>query len=246
MRPILSILVFIVLLIGCNPQFENTFEADVIVYGGTSAAVIAAVEVAQSGKSVIVVSPDLHLGGLTAGGLGWTDTGKKETIGGLSREFYHRIWKHYDKEESWIWQKKSEYGNRGQGTRAIDGEHRTMWIFEPHAAEQVFEDFITENNIEIHRDEWLNRETGVEKKDGQIVSLTTLSGKTFKGKAFIDATYEGDLMACAGISYHVGRESTDTYGEKWNGVQTGTLHHQHWFWSDISPYKIPGDPSSGV
>ncbi|MDX1286161.1 MAG: FAD-dependent oxidoreductase, partial [Draconibacterium sp.] len=92
---------------------ENTYEADVIVYGGMSAAVIAAIEVAQSGKSVIMVSPDVHLGGLSAGGLGWTDTGKKETIGGLSRDFYHRIWKHYDKEENWIWQKKSEYGGRG-------------------------------------------------------------------------------------------------------------------------------------
>ncbi|MBT6766735.1 MAG: FAD-dependent oxidoreductase, partial [Prolixibacteraceae bacterium] len=179
-------------------------------------------------------------------GLGWTDTGKKETIGGLSREFYHRIWKHYDSEDSWVWQQKSEYGNRGQGTMAIDGDQRTMWIFEPHAAEQVFEDFITENNIQILRDEWLDREDGVIKKDGKIVSLKTLSGKILKGKVFIDATYEGDLMANSGVSYHVGRESSATYNEKYNGIQTGVLHHQHWFWEDISPYKIPGDPSSGL
>jgi hypothetical protein len=128
----------------------------------------------------------------------------------------------------------------------MDGENRTMWIFEPHVAEQVFEDFVEENNITVYREEWLDRENGVEKSDGKITSMTTLSGKTFKGKVFIDATYEGDLMASAGVSYHVGRESTDTYNEKWNGVQTGVFHHGHYFKSNISPYKIPGDPSSGV
>ena len=230
----------------CQKIEQNSFEADVIIYGGTSAAVTAAVEVAQSGKSVIVVSPDTHLGGLTAGGLGYTDTGNKSVIGGLSREFYHRVWLHYNDSAAWIWQKHSEYGNKGQGTVAMDGENRTMWIFEPSVAEKVFENFVIENNIKIYRDEWLNRENGVEKTDGKITSFTTLSGKTFKGKMFIDATYEGDLMASAGVSYHVGRESMDTYNELWNGVQTGVLHHQHWFWENISPYKIPGDPTSGL
>lgn len=224
-----------------------TYEADVIVYGGTSAAVTAAVEVAQSGKTVIVVSPDLHLGGLSAGGLGWSDTGNKATIGGLSREFYHRVWKYYNIDSTaWVWQKQSEYGNKGQGTPAIDGENRTQWIFEPHVAEQVFEDFIKENDIAIHRDEWLDREAGVKMKDGKIIAITTLSGKAFRAKMFIDATYEGDLMAAAGVSYHVGRESNDTYGETWNGVQTGVNHHGHNFSAKVSPYKIPGDPSSGL
>jgi hypothetical protein len=98
----------------------------------------------------------------------------------------------------------------------------------------------------VYKEEWLNRDNGVVKKDNKIISMTTLSGKTFKGKMFIDTTYEGDLMASAGVAYHVGRESSDTYGEKWNGVQTGVLHHQHWFWENISPYKVPGDPSSGL
>lgn len=238
----------IILILGCGQKKseDNTYKADVIIYGGTSSAVIAAAEVVQSGKSVIVVSPDKHLGGLTSGGLGYTDTGDKSTIGGLSREFYHRVWLHYNDSSAWVWQKHSEYGNKGQGTVAMDGENRTMWIFEPHVAEQVFEDFVNENNITIYRDEWLDREDGVEKEDGKITSFKTLSGKTFSGKMFIDATYEGDLMASAGVSYHVGRESMDTYGEKWNGVQTGVFHHAHFFKSEISPYKIPGDPSSGV
>jgi hypothetical protein len=229
-----------------SPKNDNLFEADVIVYGGTSAGVMAAVEVVQSGKTVILVTPENHLGGLTASGLGWTDTGKKEVIGGLSRNFYHRIWQHYNQDQAWVWQKKEEYGGRGQGTPAIDGSKRTMWIFEPHVAEKVYEDYIAEYKINTFREEWLDRASGVRKKNGKIVSMTTLSGKTFKGKIFIDATYEGDLMASADVSYHVGRESSKTYDEKWNGVQTGVLHHQHWFWENISPYKIAGDPSSGL
>ena len=236
------------LLWSCQPKQATApvFEADVIIYGGTSAAVIAAVEVSQSGKSVLIVSPDTHLGGLTSGGLGYTDTGDKSVIGGLAREFYHKVWLHYNDSAAWVWQKHSEYGNKGQGTVAMDGENRTMWIFEPHVAEQVFEDFVKENNLTIYRDEWLDRENGVNKDGQQIISFKTLSGKTFKGKVFIDATYEGDLMAEAGVSYHVGRESKDTYNEQWNGVQTGVLHHQHWFKANISPYKIPDDPNSGV
>lgn len=229
-----------------SPKNDNLLEADVIVYGGTSAGVMAAVEVVQSGKTVILVTPETHLGGLTASGLGWTDTGKKEVIGGLSRNFYHRIWQYYNQDQAWVWQKKEEYGGRGQGTPAIDGSKRTMWIFEPHVAEKVYEDYIAEYKINTFREEWLDRASGVRKKKGKIVSMTTLSGKTFKGKIFIDATYEGDLMASADVSYHVGRESSKTYDEKWNGVQTGVLHHQHWFWENISPYKIAGDPSSGL
>ena len=234
---------------GCQKKESHRHKADVIIYGGTSAAIIAAVEAIQSGKSVIMVSPDIHLGGLSSGGLGWTDTGRKETIGGLARNFYHRIYEHYQKDDAWKWMKKEEYGNRGQGAPAIDGQERTMWIFEPHVAEGVFEELIAENNIIVFRDEWLDREKGVRKLDGEIISISMLSGKTFEGKMFIDATYEGDLMAAAGVSYHVGREGNDVYGETWNGVQTGVYHHRHHFKvldEPIDPYWIPGDPASGL
>ncbi len=237
-------IVLLFLLQACGNS--ATYKANVIIYGGTSAAVIAAVEVVKSGKKAIIVSPDTHLGGLSSGGLGYTDTGNKATIGGLSREFYHRVWLHYNDSNSWKWEKHEEYGNKGQGTPAMDGENRTMWIFEPHVAEKVFEDFISEYDIPVYRDEWLNRESGVVTKDGKVVSFTTLSGKTFKGKMFIDATYEGDLMASAGISYTVGREACSEYNEQWNGVQAGVYHHGHYFKSDISPYVIPNDSNSGL
>ena len=237
-------IVLLILLQACGNS--ATYKADVIIYGGTSAAVTAAVEVMQTGKKVIIVSPDIHLGGLSSGGLGYTDTGNKATIGGLSREFYHRVWLHYNDSNSWKWERHEEYGNKGQGTPAMDGENRTMWIFEPHVAEKVFEDFISEYNIPIYRDEWLNRESGIVTKEGKIVSFTTLSGKTFEGKMFIDATYEGDLMAGANVSYTVGREACSEYNEQWNGVQAGVYHHGHYFKSDISPYVIPDDPNSGL
>jgi len=225
----------------------KTYDTDVVVYGGTSAAVTTAVQVAKMNKSVIIVSPFEHLGGLSSSGLGFTDTGNKSVIGGLAREFYHRVYLHYQNPQAWTWQKKEEYGNRGQGTPAIDGENRTMWIFEPHVAEQVFEDFVSGYEIKVHRDEWLDCQNGVEMDGSKITAITTLSGQKYRAKMFIDATYEGDLMAAAGVSYDVGREANGVYDEEWNGVQTGVLHHSHHFGvMNISPYVVPGDPSSGV
>ena len=224
-------------------------DHDLVVYGGTSAGVVAAVQAKRMGKSAVIVCPDRHLGGLSSGGLGFTDTGNKAVIGGLAREFYHRVWKHYDRPEAWTWQAKSAYGNKGQGTPAIDGAQRTMWIFEPHVAEAVFEDLVREHDIPVHRDEWLDRQKGVRKTGPRLASITTLSGKTYAGRMFVDATYEGDLMAAAGVTYHVGRESTNTYAETWNGIQTGILHHRHHFGvlkQGLSPYVVPGDPSSGL
>ena len=224
-------------------------QFDLVVYGGTSAGVIAAVQAKRLGKSVVIVSPDVHLGGLSSGGLGFTDTGNKAVIGGLAREFYHRVWQHYDRDDAWTWQKRTEFGNKGQGTPAIDGAARTMWLFEPHVAEKIFEEFIAEYRIPVDRNEWLDRARGVTKRGGAVIAIATLSGKTYRARMFIDATYEGDLMAAAGVDYQVGREAQSTYGEKWNGVQTGVLQHRHHFGvlkQPISPYVIAGDPSSGL
>ena len=240
--------VILLLFFVCQFSFgQKNFKADVIIYGGTASAVMAAVQVKKMGKSVIVVSPDTHLGGLSSGGLGFTDTGNKEVIGGLSKEFYQRLFTHYDSDKAWIWQKKSEFGNKGQSTVALDGTLKSMWIFEPHVAENTFEQFVKEYEIQVLRNEWLDRSSkGTVKKEGKIVSFKTLSGDIFTGKMFIDATYEGDLMAAAGVNYHVGREANRVYNEKWNGVQTEVFQHGHYFQTKISPYKIAGDPSSGL
>jgi hypothetical protein len=247
MKSTVYILLAILGLAGCQPEpGSGALKADVIVYGGTSAAVTAAVQVARMGKSVILVSPDKHLGGMSSSGLGFTDTGNKEVIGGLAREFYQLIYTHYQSPDAWNWQKQSEYGNKGQGNPAIDGANRTQWIFEPHAAEEAFEQLIKASNISVYREENLNRETGVVIKDGRIISIQTLSGRIFRGKVFVDATYEGDLMASAGVNYTVGREAGSVYDEQWNGIQKGVFHHGHYFREPVDPYKIPGDPSSGL
>jgi hypothetical protein len=218
---------------------------DVVIYGGTSAAVAAAVQVKRMGKTVVIICPEQHLGGLTAGGLGWTDSGRKEAVGGLSREFYQRVKKHYDKSEAWPFQKPEEYSR-------YRPDEDAMWVFEPHVAEQTFEQLVAEYKIPVHRDQWLNRNGGVKKKGSRITSITMLSarspkdsGKTYRGTVFLDATYEGDLMASAGVGYHVGREDNDTYGETLNGVQTRNAT-KHQFEKPVDPYITPGEPASGL
>ena len=201
------------------------------------------------GKTVAIVCPEKHLGGLTSGGLGWTDLGEEAVVGGFAREFYRRVWQHYSREDAWRWQKMAEYRASPVAARSMDDREKTMWHFEPHVAEAIFEAFVREHDIAVFRDEWLDRRNGVKKSQGRITSITTLSGKTFGAKMFIDATYEGDLMAAAGVEFHVGREGKAQYNEEYAGVQTGVRHHRHHFGmvaKPISPYRIPGDPGSGV
>jgi len=224
-------------------------ETDVCIYGSTPSGIAAAVQAARMGKSVVIVTPDKHLGGMSSSGLGFADTGKTAVIGGIAREFHQRIWQHYENPKAWHWQAREKYGNQGQGTQAKDDEGKTMWVFEPSAAEKVFESFIKEHNIPVYRDEWLDRANGVQKNGANISQITMLSGKKFAAKMFLDTTYEADLLAAAGVDYHVGREAQGVYGEKWNGVQSGVLHHRHHFGvlkQPVSPYVVPGDPTSGV
>ncbi|MCG8584530.1 MAG: FAD-dependent oxidoreductase, partial [Pirellulales bacterium] len=213
---------------------------DLVIYGPTSAAVAAAVQAKRMGKSVIIVGPDKHLGGLSSGGLGWTDSGNKAVIGGISREFYQRVRKYYDDPKTWKWQKPSEYNRYREGEDA-------QWTFEPHIAERVFEDLVREYKIPVVRDEWLDRAPGkgVAKKDGRISAINMLSGNTYRGKMFMDATYEGDLMAAAGVTYTTGREANSKYDETLNGVQIANAR-KHQFRYKISAYKVPGDPKSGL
>ena len=249
MRRVLFVsgLLSIILFQSCKYNYPGPVSrADIIVYGGTSAAVTTAVQAAETGMSVIIVSPDQHLGGMSSSGLGFTDTGNKEVIGGLARRFYQLIYQYYSNDDAWRWQKKSEYGNVGQGNPAIDGDKRTMWIFEPHAAEWAFEKLVKNDRIKIFRDEWLDREKGVIIRNGEIAAIKSLGGRYFVGDVFVDATYEGDLMAASGVRYTIGREACSAFDEKWNGVQKDVHHHGHWFKDRIDPYRIAGNPASGL
>ena len=231
---------------------------DVVIYGGTSGAVVAAVRAAMLGSSVVLVSPDKHLGGLSSGGLGYTDSGNTRAIGGLAREFYRRVWTHYQRPETWKWQPRESFAALGQGVKKSDVGDHSMWLFEPHVAERIFDQWLEEHGVEVVRDALLDREKGVEigPRDEagagpRIVAITTLAGSSgparrFAGKVFIDATYEGDLMAAAGVKYHVGREANAVYGEEWNGNQVGILHHSHNWKMPVDPFKQPGNPASGL
>ncbi len=244
------------LIIYNNCQNKSAqIEYDLVVYGGTSAGVAAAIQAKRMGKTVILIEPGSRIGGLTTGGLGQTDIGNKAAIGGISREFYEAIKTYYDSQENWKWQRMQEYFDGGQ-TRTKSGES-AMWTFEPSAALTVYEDFIRNEKIELVLNNKLDRANGVEKKDGKIVSIRTLSGEEYHGKMFIDATYEGDLMAATGVSYTVGREPNSTYKETMNGVNTkltdttmtGLRAHNainHNFVDGVDPFVIKGDPASGL
>ena len=227
-----------------------------VIYGGTSAGVSAAIQASRMGKTVILIEPTNRIGGLTTGGLGQTDIGNKQAIGGISREFYQNIKKYYQQPENWKWQKSNEYKDGGQ-TRT-DSKEDAMWTFEPSAALKILHQMLEpEKNITLVYKQRLNRKNGVTKKKGQITSIAMESGEVYSGKAFIDATYEGDLMASAGVSYTVGRESNKQYGETLNGVHTAdtarTMTNQpsrnsinHNFVRGVDPYREKGNPGSGL
>ncbi|MEM9827498.1 MAG: FAD-dependent oxidoreductase [Planctomycetota bacterium] len=231
-----------------TPAPTQATSHDVVIYGGTAAAVTAAIQTRRMGKSVLVVSPDKHLGGLSSGGLGWTDSGKKQAIGGLAREFYRQVWQHYEgSDDAWPFQRRQAYGKRSQGDPSDLPGAKTMWVFEPHVAEAIFDRWVREHDLQVIRQSRLDRSAnGVVKQDARIVAIRTLDGALHRGKMFIDATYEGDLVAAAGVTTTLGRESNDTYGETFNGNQVGVYHHAHFFKQPIEPYRIPGDPDSGL
>lgn len=233
---------FLIGLLAPATCFGAEEKYDIVVYGGTSAGVAAAVQVAKMGHTVALIEPGRHLGGLSSGGLGATDIGNKAAIGGLSREFYQRIYQHYEQTSAWKQETLAEYKTRKRG-RSIDTD--TMWGFEPHVAEQVFDDMVREAKVPVVFGERLDLKSGVDRQGGRITAVTMESGRVIRGRVFIDATYEGDLMAKAGVSYAVGREGNATYGETLNGVQVAQgIYHQ--FIEPVDPYIRPGDRSSGL
>ncbi|WP_073095328.1 FAD-dependent oxidoreductase [Cyclobacterium lianum] len=208
--------------LSCSSEKAQGLESyEVVVYGANSAGIIAAYTAKTMGKSVLLIEPSQHLGGLTTGGLGYTDIGNKYAVTGLSRDFYRRLGDHYGKFE--------------------------QWIFEPSVAKRTFQDYLDRAGIDV---QYEYRLTGVEKEDGFIREIELEKAndpgrepRRVAGKMFIDATYEGDLMALSGVSYAIGRESNEVYGETYNGVQLMTGHQ---FPDGIDPYNTPGEPSSGL
>ncbi|MCC6290151.1 MAG: FAD-dependent oxidoreductase [Chitinophagaceae bacterium] len=222
-RQLLKCCIVIYCLSLCNVSFsQKKIAVDICVYGGTSSGVIAAYTAKKMGKTVVLIEPGKRLGGLTSGGLGYTDIGNKFAISGLALDYYRRIGNYYGKFE--------------------------QWIFEPHIAENLFKQYIQSGAVNVL---YTNRLKSVS-KDGTAIKTITVENSdkpnsntdyTITAKVFIDCSYEGDLMAKSGVSYTVGRESNNTYGELYNGVQ---LRDKHQFRDSIDPYKVKGDPKSGL
>jgi hypothetical protein len=234
---------------------QKTNNYDVVIYGGTSAGIASAIQTSRMGKTVVIIEPTNRLGGMTTGGLGQTDIGNKHVIGGISREFYQNIRKYYDNPNNWKWQSRDDYMDTGQ-TRT-DKNEDAMWTFEPSAALKVYQQMLASEKVDIIYGERLNRKTGVVKSNGRIIVIQMENGSKYSGKIFIDATYEGDLMAASGVSYSIGRESNKEYGETLNGVQANKINrtlkwtvsrngYNHNFADGVDPHVIKGDPNSGL
>lgn len=194
-----------------NPE---SYKADLVIYGATPGGLSAAVQASRLGLSVILAEFSREFGGMTASGLGATDLGAREAVGGIAKEFYESIGEYYDTE--------------------------ILESFEPKVAKSIFQSWIDKYDIKIVYEQHLEV---VEKENGKITKITMEDGTNYNGKVFLDSTYEGDLLARADISYHVGREPNSTYKEIYNGIYFGAQHHKFETW--IDPYVIEGDESSG-
>lgn len=214
-------LFFLIWVIPLSSASGNTLQADICIYGGTSAGIIAAYTAAKQGKSVIIVEPSQHIGGMSSGGLGYTDIGNKYVVKGLALDFYRKLGQHYGKFE--------------------------QWVFEPRVADSIFRAYLDESGAKLIQGMLLSEVHKIGAEITEIVVNPTENGQrnpvSIKAKVFIDCSYEGDLMAKAGVSYHVGREANKVYDETLNGVQ---LMKGHQFPDGIDPYVVSGDKSSGL
>lgn len=236
-------------------ESAKVIEADVCVYGGTSGGVIAAVQAARMGKRVVIAEPGKHLGGMTAGGLSAVDIGDPRTVGGITREYFTRLVASYGQKLEWNKPFKSKGGGPATGG---------AYSIEPRVAEQLFNEMAREAKVAVH---FNARLASVKKNGSRIKEFVTEDGTIFRAKMFIDTTYEGDLMAKAGVSHTLLREGNAKYGERYNGIYydvkyeprtnhlkpkpgvTGRTPSGQGAWDrdfPLDPYVKRGDPRSGL
>ncbi len=187
--------------LGLGATAPTADEADLIIWDSTPAGLTAAIAAARAGLSVIIVTEDQHLGGLQTSGLGYTNAGQIPTMGGITREFHERVLKYY----------AGKYGHKSDQVRACLNGFR----FEPHVAEAIWEAWLRETGVQCARQEVIQ---SVDKAGVRITTLRTVNGRGFRGKVFLDASYEGDLLALTRCTFHLGRESRAQYGETLAGA----------------------------
>lgn len=239
----LSIIVFLIGFQGPITSTPEPLQADVVVYGDAAVGVAAAVQAARMDESVILVSQYGHLGGMTSSGLGFSDIGNQKILGGISREFYNRVYLHYENPAAWDKQAGANFKGSALGAARFDHEEKLGAVFEPKVAEMIFNQMVDEAGVKVIHGR-LDLENGVTMKGQRITAIRLEDGRQISGKMFIDASYEGDLLAAAGVSYTKGREGNDTYNETVNGItEPGRANN---ITVDVDPYLIEGDPESGL
>lgn len=223
----------------------RVLDVDVCVYGATSAGVVAALQAKAQGNTVVLVDCDGWIGGLTTSGLGATDVGNKDAIGGLARSFYRRLGAHYERPEAWTRQRRADFRGRGH-----EADSDTAWTFEPSVAQATFAAMLAEAAIvplraRLDRGADGRSTAGVTKDGARLAALRCEDGTSIAARVYLDCTYEGDLLAAAGCTFVVGREANAHYGETLDGVQTNNAT-KHQFAGRVDPYVVAGDPASGL
>jgi len=220
---------------------------DVVIYGDTLAGISAAIQAARLNKTVLLLSPTAHIGGVATSGLTATDMNRSTSIGGIAREFYQELYTHYLQPSAWRGQTRDEFFELSK-KRTYTGKNdalRMQWVYESHVAERILEGMLHRAGVEVARRKRIaETPAAVELKDGWIIALRTEDGGRYAGRMFVDASYEGDLMARAGVSHIVGREANRAFGETLNGIRlAGVVGAGD---KSIDPYVRPGDPTSGL
>ena len=221
-------------------------EFDICIYGESAAGVMAAVQSARMGKNVVLISKHRHVGGLVTAGLTATDMNRNDMVGGLTREFYQKIYQYYSDSSAWKNQNREAFFVKSL-KRTYTGkndERKMQWVYESGVAEKIMLDMMKQAGVTLWMNEQLAVENPVKKSAQQITGIRLQSGKNITAKVFIDASYEGDLMAKAGVSYMVGREDNQTYNETLNGYRVN--YEQGTSLSTVSPYIKEGVPASGL
>jgi hypothetical protein len=248
----LLFLASLTLLSGLAPAAQ-VIEADVCVYGGTSGGVAAAVQAARMGKRVVLAEPGRHLGGMTSGGLSAVDIGDPRSVGGIAREYFTKLAATVGVTLAWDKEFKSAGGGPATGG---------AYAIEPHKAERLFDEMAREAGVKVH---FNARLASVKKTGARITELVMDNGDIFRAKMFLDTTYEGDLMAKAGVTYTLLREGNAKYGETYNGIHYeekyrprtnhlkpgphGRVPGGQGVWDrdfPLDPYVVKGDPASGL
>lgn len=197
-------------------------STDVCVYGESAAGVMAAIQSARLGKKTVLVSKNTHVGGLATSGLTATDINRQDQVGGLAAEFYGRIWDYYIQPEVWRNQTREQFMESSK-KRTFSGKNddrQIQWVYESGVAERIMKDMLAEAGVKIIYNAPLDLKKGADTKKGKITRIHLLNGTDVKAKMFIDCSYEGDLMAAAGVSHIIGREGTDKYGEDLAGIRS--------------------------